>query len=340
MSARDPAAARARRRFLKVSAAAAALAALPARAGAAGAQMFARAGVLLGADAEIRLYHRDARAAEAAIDACFAEAARLESVFSLHRADSALSRLNRNGQLDDPPPELVELLRAAIAFGHATGGAFDVTVQPLWDLYAGHFAGREAAADGPAAADVARARDLVDYRRIEVDAGRIAFARRGMAVTLNGIAQGYITDRISALLRARGFDNVLVNLGEFRALGGHADGAPWRVAVPDPVQPWRRLRTLALADAALATSGGYGTQFDAAGRHHHLFDPRDGRSAGFYRSVSVLAPDATTADALSTGLSILEPDAARRALAAFPRAGAIFVGRDRTNWSAGALPKA
>jgi hypothetical protein len=183
-------------------------------------------------------------------------------------------------------------------------------------------------------------RGLVDYRRIEVDAGRIAFARRGMAVTLNGIAQGYITDRISALLRARGFDNVLVNLGEFRALGGHADGAPWRVAVPDPVQPWRRLRTLALADAALATSGGYGTQFDAAGRHHHLFDPRDGRSAGFYRSVSVLAPDATTADALSTGLSILEPDAARRALAAFPRAGAIFVGRDRTNWSAGALPKA
>jgi FAD:protein FMN transferase len=337
MTDRDPATARVqRRRFLRISAGLAAAAALPALAAASGARLAARQGVLLGAEADIRLYHSDARFAETAIDACFAEAARLESVFSLHRADSALSRLNRDGRLDAPPAELVELLRAAIDFGHATGGAFDVTVQPLWALYAGHFAAQGAVAGGPDDADIARARSMVDFRRVDVAARRIALGQAGMAVTLNGIAQGYITDRVTALLRARGFDNVLVNLGEFSALGAHADGTPWRVALPDPRQPWRRLRTLALTGSAVATSGG--TQFDAAGHHHHLFDPRNGRSAGQYRSVSVIAPDATSADALSTGLSVLEPDAARRALAAFPQAGALFVGRDGGQWSAGAFP--
>jgi thiamine biosynthesis lipoprotein len=128
-----------------------------------------------------------------------------------------------------------------------------------------------------------------------------------MSATLNGIAQGFITDRATEVLRAHGFENVLVNMGEMRAVSGHPGGTPWRIGIADPKKPWRHSRTVDLAERAIATSGGYGTTFDRAGRHHHLFDPRTGRSAHHYRSVSVMAPDATTADALSTGLFILAP---------------------------------
>jgi thiamine biosynthesis lipoprotein len=117
---------------------------------------------------------------------------------------------------------------------------------------------------------------------------------------------------------------VLVNMGEMRALQGHADGTPWRIGIADPDRPWHSFRTLPLVGRAIATSGGYGTVFDAGGRHHHLFDPRSGDSANYYRSVSVIAPDATTADALSTGLSALPLQAALAVVDAHPDIGALF----------------
>jgi len=241
---------------------------------------------------------------------CFAEVRRLESIFSLQQPRSALSRLNREGQLARPPRELAELLSIAAFYSRATAGAFDVTVQPLWALYAHHFAGAIADASGPRAAEIDAALARVDYRRVAVSRERIVLDAPGMAVTLNGIAQGFITDRVTEMLRSRGFGHVLVDMGEMRALGQHADGTPWRIGIADPHRPWRTLSTLSLRNQAIATSGGYGTPFDSTGRHHHLFDPRTGRSANYYRSVSVVAPDATTADALSTGVSALPPEAA------------------------------
>lgn len=330
----------ARRRFLCIAASLGAGTALPTLAVPAAASCHQQRGVLFGADTRIRLYHPDAATAHAAMADCFSEARRLESVFSLYRADSALSRLNRDGHLDHPPQELVALLRTAIGFGAATGGAFDITVQPLWSLFAAHFAAADADPDGPPSAAIERARERVDYRAIDIADRRVAFRRSGMAVTLNGIAQGYITDRLAERLRARGFGNVLVDIGELRALGTHADGSPWRVGIADPQQRWRSLTTLPLRDQALATSGGYGTPFDASGRHHHLFDPRSGRSAGRYRSVSVTAPDATTADALSTALSALAPAAAREVLRKYPLTSALFIDADGARWSAGLPPHA
>ena len=134
----------------------------------------------------------------------------------------------------------------------------------------------------------------------------IALARPGMAVTLNGIAQGYITDRIADLLRAEGMRHVLIDLGEVRAIGTHPDGRPWRIGLADPADPTRIAARIGLSGLALATSGGYGTRFEPTGRHNHLLDPRTGRCAPPLRSVSVLARDAATADAASTALSLLE----------------------------------
>jgi thiamine biosynthesis lipoprotein len=231
---------------------------------------------------------------------------------------------------------MVDLLSRALDAVALTGGAFDPTVQPLWDLYARHFAAPDADPAGPDQAARAAALARVNYRAIAVTSRRIALGS-GAAVTLNGIAQGYVTDRIAELLRARGFEHVLVDMGEMRALGRRGDGRPWQVGIADPSQPWHALRRLPLKGRALATSGGYGTIFEPSGRHHHLFDPRSGQSVNVHRSVSVVAPDATTADALSTTLAVLPREHGLGLLARFADVGAIFVAADGEIVTAGAL---
>ena len=161
---------------------------------------------------------------------------------------------------------------------------------------------------------------------------RVGFLRPGMAVTLNGIAQGYITDRVAELLRAAGFASVLVQLGETVAGAPRSEGRPWRVGIPDPFAPDRVLETLDAVEVAIATSSGRATRFDAAGRHHHLFDPATGRSADRYASVTVVAARATTADALSTALAVASPAAAPHLLREAD-AAALFVAADgRPRW--------
>lgn len=272
-------------------------------------------GVALGADASLRIYHPDAAEAKRMIADALAEVHRLEHVFSLYDDTSALSRLNREGELADPPQELVELLAASKRYARATAGAFDPTVQPLWDLYATHFSRPDADPNGPSPVDIATARARCGYEQVAIDVGQIVFDRAGMALTLNGIAQGYITDRIAELLRARGVTHTLVDMGETRALDGNPAGRPWSVGIKDPRVQDGLLEKLALDNQAIATSGGYGTEFDASGRFNHIFDPATGLCANRYLSVSVIAPTATCADALSTALSVMSIDRASSVLA-------------------------
>ncbi|KAA0684876.1 FAD:protein FMN transferase [Azospirillum brasilense] len=317
-----------RRRFLGIAAVAAGLALLPGGLRAAGVPVRTWRGVALGADSVIQLAHPDPAEADRLIALCLEEVARLERVFSLYRTDSALVRLNRDGVLDAPPADLVRLLSEAAAFSRRTDGAFDPTVQPLWQLYAGHFARPGADPAGPPAAVLRAARELVDHRKLRIEPGRVSFAGRGMAVTLNGIAQGYVTDRVSERLRAEGMTDVLVDLGEIRALGHHPSGRPWSVGLADPLVEGRNAGTLEIADRAVATSGGYGTPFDPAGRFTHLFDPATGGCAREWLAVTVLAPDATTADALSTALSVAPEARAAVLLDRFPGTAARLTRRD------------
>ena len=132
--------------------------------------------------------------------------------------------MNRTGALAAPPPELVSILDDFRRFHAQTGGAFDPTVQPLWRLYATHFAaGGEPT--GPSAATLAEARARVGLDAVRASRARIAFTRPGMALTLNGIAQGWITDRIVDLMRAAGVTSSLVDMGEIRALATLAAAA-------------------------------------------------------------------------------------------------------------------
>ena len=286
-----------RRRALFIGAAAAASASLGTQARAATAEWQGNA---LGAHARISLRHLSQPEAAPVFAAVEAELRRLEAIFSLYRTDSAISALNRDGRLVAPPPEMLAILTLAASVHAETGGLFDPTVQPLFRLYA-EGAGKVA----PGALEEVLPK--VGFDGLRFDTAGIDFLRPGMGLTLNGIAQGHVTDRIAALLRLEGFRDVLVDIGEIAALGDGPAGSGWRVQIADggPV--------LELSDRAIATSAALGTVLDQAGTVGHILHPRKGWIAPEHRQVSVVDETAARADALSTA-AVLMPAADLEAL--------------------------
>lgn len=283
-------------------------------------------GTSLGCPSRLLIYHRSRSAAEEIIARCVAEIERLERIFALYRDDSEVARLNRDGRLSAPSHDLLVVLSVAQHLSTLSNGGFDVTVQPLWDLYAAHFFATPAPApEGPGPRAIAAALELVDWKGIDISARQVALARPNMRLTLNGIAQGYVTDRITEILRGHGFNRVLADLGrsEIYAIGRHPDGHPWRIGLADPRQPEQFVRTLDLTDCSVCTSGGYGTKFEVSGRFHHLFEPATGASANHFIAVSAFAPSAMLADGLSTALYVTPPDRGAQLLAHFPRVTAL-----------------
>ncbi|HEX5281419.1 MAG TPA: FAD:protein FMN transferase [Micropepsaceae bacterium] len=322
-----------RRRALRIVAAVAGLPVTIAsvRAMAPKGQFFRWHGDVLGAVSELTLWHTDPAFARTTIIKVREEIERFEKIFSLYRADSEISRLNMVGRLAEQSRELTELIEESQRLSLLSGGAFDISVQPLWRLYEAHFwSHTDKSADILAKAhDVAHR--LVDFRSIDTGTKRIQFGRAGMGITLNGIAQGYITDAIADMLRNEGFETAVVDLGEFRTLGHHPDGRPWRLGIQDGRRPNAVSRTIELENMALAVSGGYGTAFEPSGRFHHIFNPHTGASANSLVQVAVIGPRATAADGLATAICVAGEAVTPALLAAYPGTGAIVTRPDGTS---------
>ena len=283
-----------RRRFLTVSAAA--LAAGQALAATGDAAVWQ--GRALGAEARITLAGADGAEARAAFREVAQVLAALEARWSLF-AESDLVRLNRTGILANPTPEVLALFDLAGRVHNATGGVFDPTVQPLWLALA-------------AGGDSSAARHLIGWNRVAVTPEAIRL-EPGMGLTFNGIAQGAAADAVAGVLLRRGFGNVLVDVGEQVALGERPGGGPWQaeIALPDGQQVSRA----ELAGIALATSSPLGTRLP--GGQGHILDPRTGLTATARRLVSVMAPQAALADALSTAFCAMDDESIRTALGRF-----------------------
>jgi thiamine biosynthesis lipoprotein len=282
-------------------------------------------GSALGAQVSIEIYHPDRAEAERLVGRCIQDVRRLEQQFSLYQADSAICRLNRTGILVSPDPDMVALLKASLFFGDLTDGAFDPTVQPLWQLYTEHFSSKRPDPEGPSPERLAEALAKVGHSDLLVSADRIALIRHGAAITLNGIAQGYATDRVVDGLRKAGLSTTLVDMGEIRAIGARPEGTPWRIGLADPDKPGALTETIDLVDRAVATSAGAGFRFDSKGRFTHLFDPTTGRSPSLYSTVSVIAPTATEADALSTAFSLMPVSRVRSVVSIRPNVQARLI---------------
>ena len=222
----------------------------------------------------------------------FEEMDRLISVLNRFDPVSAVGVLNAEGRLSGPPPELVGLLERSAAVRQASGGAFDITVQPLVDLlHASGSIGR----GGP----------------IDQGAWREALERVGaddVRITLDGIAKGFIVDAMGAVLEAYGIDRFLVDAGgDIRASGTREDSMPWQVAIRDPRHGGILRDTLGVAGGAVATSGGYEARFDPEGSWHHIVSARTGCSPDQVLSVTVAGPTVFASDALATAALLMAP---------------------------------
>ena len=251
----------------------------------------------------LRAAHVDPDLVDRALDAAVQAVRHVEAQMSLFDPASAVSRLNREGSLRHADADLLRVLRLAQQVSARSDGAFDITVQPLWLAWdAARRAGHR-----PSAQALAQACALVGWRDLVIGADDVQLRRPGMAVTLNGIAQGYAADLARERLRAHGIEHALLDTGEWAPLGHGPEDRPWTLAVADPRatgddvvgKAASAVAALCTDGRSVATSSDAHTTFTADRRHHHIFDPRSGQSPARLASVTVVAPSCVLADALT-----------------------------------------
>jgi FAD:protein FMN transferase len=244
--------------------------------------------------------------ADDAMGRAFAEMDRLIGIFSRFQSDSALSCLNEAGRLRGPPPELVQVVSRALDYFRITRGVFDISVAPVVDLFRTRLAG--SAPRAPSDLEVVDALRRVGAAGISASRRELRFGRDGMGITVDGIAKGFIVDRMARALERRRVRRYLIDAGgDIRAAGRKEDDQPWTVGVRDPWTADHHPDRIHLMAGAVATSGGYERFFDRDGLQHHIVRADSGRSPTESASVSVLAPTGMAADALATGLFLLPP---------------------------------
>jgi thiamine biosynthesis lipoprotein len=258
---------------------------------------------------------------QAALHRAMREVQRIDALLSLYRPDSQLSLLNRTGRLDQADPHVLRNLEFAAQLALLTDGAFDITVQPLWEL----FAAARAAGTLPGAAAIAATRRRVDHRAVRLQGSTVRLAHPEARVTLNSLAQGYAADVVLAMLREDGVDAALVDTGEIGNLGRRAPARPWTVGVQHPREHGALFARVGMDGRVVSTSGDYATSFSSDFRYHHIFDPATGVSPRRFSSTIALARSGLVADGLSTAMMVLDRGAGERLLRSFAGADGLWI---------------
>ena len=290
---------------------------------------------VMGTVLEITLVSGDEESARTALTELFAEARRLEALFTTWDPESELSRLNRaaGGGPREVSAELANILSLSRGYGELTRGSFDVTVGPVVDLWA-EASRRDAI---PTEAELAAARRRVGFDRIRVLEGpRAELVEPGVAVNLGGVAKGYAIDRMLPILARHGIEDALLNFGQSStwALGRPVDAPGWRLLARGPGDDF--LGILTLEDRALSVSGSLEQWVEIAGRRYgHVLDPRSGEPLAQRRQSMVLAGDATLAEALSKAVLVLGEREGLALVEAQPDCEALLVDADGGVWRTG-----
>jgi thiamine biosynthesis lipoprotein len=232
----------------------------------------------------------------------------VEKQMSLFDPDSAVSRLNRLGELRRPDPELLSVLTLAQYVSQRSAGAFDVTMQPLWNLWSLHSQSQTL----PSSKVLSQTRSLVNWQALTVSPDVVRLTVKGMGVSLNGIAQGYAADKVRAVLQSHGVLHAMIDTGETTLLGHSPKGDSWRFAVQPTVASPLTPPVIYPNGWALATSSDAHTVFSADHVHHHILNPHTGDSPTHWSSVSVIAPSCALADALTKVFFMCPPERIER----------------------------
>jgi thiamine biosynthesis lipoprotein len=288
-------------------------------AAAAHAEWYHREAAIMGTRIAVELWHGDAASADKAMQAVLDEMHRVDDLMSHYKPESQLSRINQRAALEPVhvDPELAMLIDRAEKLSELTDGAFDITYASVGYLY-DYRAHRK-----PTEEQIEAGLGAINWRHVVVDLKRstVRFTQPGVRIDLGGIAKGYAVDRSIAILRSLGVQHASVTAGGDTMIMGDRFGRPWVVGIQHPDDPEKVIARIPIVDAAISTSGDYERYFDEDGkRYHHIINPRTGKSAGELRSVTIIGPDATTTDGLSTSVFVMGPE---RGLALIERLGNV-----------------
>jgi thiamine biosynthesis lipoprotein len=265
----------------------------------------------MGTRFEITAVHADAKRAQEAIDAAYAEIERIEADISEWRETSTVSEVNRKAGVEPVAvsQELFNLTRRSIRVSKLTDGAFDIsfhTVGRFWDF-------KKHSSPIPDPEAIRRAMADIGYQHIILDEEKrtVYLDRAGTRIGFGGIGQGYGANRAVFVLKEHGVAAGVVNAsGDIIAFGKQEDGRPWRIGIANPLDRDKVFAYLDVAEQAVVTSGDYENYVEFKGRRYsHIIDPRTGYPVTETRSVTIVCPDAEIADALATGVSVLGVDA-------------------------------
>jgi thiamine biosynthesis lipoprotein len=247
----------------------------------------------------------------------------VDALMSEWKSESPLSNVNTAAG-DHPvqvPIDVFDAVRRALDIAELTDGAFDPTWAALWSLWDFETPSL------PTEEEVFSRLSLVDWEQVQLEDQSIFLPEKGMALGLGGIAKGIALDRANGALHNRGVKNYMIVVGGQVLVSGTNDGVPWKIGIrkPDGTAD-EYIAILNVTDTCVSTSGDYEKYFEVDGiRYHHIIDPRTGFPARGTRSVTVITPDATLADALSTALFVMGPEQAIQLVNKLPDVEALII---------------
>jgi thiamine biosynthesis lipoprotein len=250
--------------------------------------------------------YSDEKTGEEAIGAAFARMEEIERIASIFDEQAEAFQLNRDGHLDAASDDLLQLITMSLDYNQVTDGSFDITIQPLLDLWESGL-WKESAEVQQSRID--ETMELVGSDKIGIEGNKIYFKVEGMKITLGGIAKGYAVDEALEVLSSMGIEHALVNAGgDMATLGPKPDQEPWNVALANPDDTSQCLANFNVSDKAVCTSGNYERYFNPEKTVAHIIDPKTGYTANKCISVTIVAENCTKADALATGVFVMGPE--------------------------------
>jgi thiamine biosynthesis lipoprotein len=282
------------------------------------------------------IVYSDEETANNAINSAFDRIEEIEKIASIYDENSEATSLNRNGYLDNPSQELTELINASLYYYEITGGSFDITVQPVLELWS---EGLWKESEEVQAEKIKEVLLSVGSDKIKVGEGRIEFEADDMSITLGGIAKGYAVDEALKVIGDMGIKNALVNAGgDMGMLGSKPDGEMWNVELKNPDEDSdEKLPSFILSGKAIATSGNYERYFDPDKKVHHITNPKTGYSADGCISATIIADSCMEADALATSIFVMGPEDGLKLVESLDGVEALIIDPERNLYKSSGL---